>query len=79
MAYRDYLHCDVCDTKSIYDANIDYDNVDLGDISVLCGECSKTYKICLKRKKSGREKERKHTAFGLEEVFKQCKKLEADK
>lgn len=25
MAYADYRHCDLCDRKTFYDANLDYD------------------------------------------------------
>jgi hypothetical protein len=25
MAYADYRHCDICDAKTFYDANLDYD------------------------------------------------------
>lgn len=53
MAYGDYRHCDVCDVKTFYDANLNYGVDDygspfdlerLGDWAVLCVECAKTHK-----------------------------------
>ena len=52
MAYGDYLHCAVCGTKAIYDAEMNYDSAtgeygSLYDIAALCKECSKTHSICI--------------------------------
>jgi hypothetical protein len=45
MAYCDYQHCDVCDCKTFYDARIDWDDYDVGEISTLCRDCAKTHKL----------------------------------
>ena len=50
MAYVDYLHCAVCDCKTLYDAECDYESASgndgsLHDIATLCKECSKTHSI----------------------------------
>lgn len=48
MAYADYTHCDVCDTKAFYDAEIDWDEVNTGAKAVLCRRCAKTHTIEIK-------------------------------
>ena len=49
MAYADYLHCAVCDRKTIYDADLNYDSaVEYGmlhDIVTLCPDCAKTHSL----------------------------------
>ena len=58
MAGCDYYSCDVCGSKTFYDANLSYDdNLEnkithhrwpdgyIGDMAVLCDECAKTHKI----------------------------------
>lgn len=60
MAYADYYHCDVCDTKCFYDANLNWDDATedkeirslpghsldyCGDIRALCINCAKTHKV----------------------------------
>ena len=46
MAYSDYLHCVVCDAKTLYDANVDYDAAtQLGDIATICNKCIKTKRL----------------------------------
>jgi hypothetical protein len=58
MAYGDYQHCAVCDAKTFYDANIDWEsqNVCLDDYGApesvvsLCSDCSKTHKIVVQAK-----------------------------
>jgi len=50
MAYCDYLHCVVCDTKTLYDAEVNYEaatgeNGRLFDIATICKECAKTNSI----------------------------------
>jgi len=56
MAYADYLHCAVCDRKSIYDAELDYESVNneesggLYDIAVICHKCAKTHSIKIENK-----------------------------
>jgi hypothetical protein len=59
MAYADYRLCDVCEEKTFYDANLDYDRdngphglVRLGDWKVLCIECAKTHEIIVKPRAS---------------------------
>jgi hypothetical protein len=58
MAYADYYHCDVCDAKAFYDANLNYDMGDLdsegnpkldyvGSMKVLCDKCSETHEIVI--------------------------------
>lgn len=49
MAHADYTHCDVCDCKVYYDANVDYD-WNLGSMAVLCKECSKTHETIVRKK-----------------------------
>lgn len=44
MAYADYYLCNVCGCKTFYDAGVDY-TYGVGDIAVLCKECSKTHNI----------------------------------
>lgn len=59
MSYCDYRHCDACDAKAFYDANLNYEQPapegesirgwpetkldSLGDWVVLCRECAKTH------------------------------------
>jgi thiol:disulfide interchange protein len=51
MAACDYRSCDVCGGKVFYDANLNYDHDDagnitldyLGDWCVICTECAKTH------------------------------------
>ncbi len=58
MAYADYRHCDICDAKTFYDANLDHDWDEYpetglrntGDLIVLCVTCSKHFDILTKRK-----------------------------
>ena len=58
MAYADYRHCDICDAKTFYDANVDYDWNEYpetglrntGALFVLCVACSKFHDILTKRK-----------------------------
>lgn len=47
MAYFDYLHCAVCESKVLYDADIDYEESNCGDIKVLCKECIKNNTIII--------------------------------
>ena len=58
MAGADYRSCDVCGTKTFYDARLDY-NYDefppiglprLGDWKVICIECAKTHKVVVQKK-----------------------------
>jgi len=44
MAYADYMHCEVCDAKVYYDADIDYSYHECFPV-VLCDECNKTHEI----------------------------------
>ena len=57
MAYADYLHCAVCGTKAIYDADLDYEAATgeygrLYDIAALCKKCMKTHSIVIENKPS---------------------------
>lgn len=51
MAGADYLHCVVCERKTIYDAELNYDAAtdgeygSLHDIATICKECSKTHSL----------------------------------
>ncbi|HJR83474.1 MAG TPA: hypothetical protein VJ775_06060 [Sphingomicrobium sp.] len=59
MAGADYKLCDVCDRKTFYDANVDYDEasmrswpfearpVGVGAWAVLCDACAKTHRISI--------------------------------
>ena len=58
MAYADYYLCDMCGSKAFYDANLNYeDQIDgtyhlghVGDMKVLCVNCSKLYKVTVQAK-----------------------------
>jgi hypothetical protein len=43
MAYLDYKHCFICDSKAYYDAHVDYP--DVIEIIALCSECCKSYTL----------------------------------
>lgn len=55
MAYVDYRHCDICDCKAFYDANLDYDFderpdtglYDVGEWKVICRDCAKTHQVVI--------------------------------
>lgn len=50
VALVDYHHCEVCDCKTFYDAEVEYnDNI----VVSLCGDCKKTHKIIVAEKKNG--------------------------
>jgi hypothetical protein len=49
MAYADYTHCDVCDAKAFYDANVDWDESNTGHKAVLCKKCSLTHTVTILR------------------------------
>jgi hypothetical protein len=59
MAYADYRHCDVCDSKAFYDSNLNYDLEEypdnglfnLGDWKVLCRVCVKTHELKIVEKR----------------------------
>lgn len=59
MAYCDYKHCSVCDCKAFYDANIDWEYQDTGELKVLCKECAKTHELRIVNKEAAPEAERK--------------------
>ena len=48
MAYADYLHCAVCDTKAIYDAYVDYENARASQIAVLCPKCAVHHRLVVR-------------------------------
>lgn len=66
MARADYWLCDVCDGKSFYDANLDWDHarekkserpddhrmipVGAGDMAAICVECAKTHRVIVERR-----------------------------
>lgn len=41
MSKADYLRCNRCDAKVIYDAEVDYDVPNFGAIWALCADCLK--------------------------------------
>jgi hypothetical protein len=47
MAYGDYQHCAICDTKAFYDANIDWGHQRAKEVGTLCTECAKTYRLAV--------------------------------
>lgn len=51
MALSDYYLCDICGSKTFYDANINYNDdgkiTGVGDIQVLCGFCATKYKVII--------------------------------
>ncbi len=56
MAYCDYQHCKLCDTKAFYDADIDWDyqNTDPDNgVVTLCKNCLKTHKIVVVAREEG--------------------------
>jgi hypothetical protein len=52
MAYADYTHCGLCDTKVFYDASVDYE-WNTGDWTALCINCAKTHKIMIRNNGTG--------------------------
>jgi len=50
MAYSEYLHCSVCDNKTIYDGEVDYNYSEAADILVLCSDCFDTHNLVLQTK-----------------------------
>lgn len=60
MAGADYLSCDVCGCKTIYDAEVNYEYANCRDIAALCKDCEKTHRIVIQIKSTdediGREK-----------------------
>lgn len=58
MAASDYRLCDICDKKTFYDAELQYDFkaypktglFNLGDWACLCIECAKTHEVVIKVK-----------------------------
>lgn len=53
MAYVDFQHCAVCDRKTFYDANINWDWQNVGQVLSLCRECAKKFEVQLKNKETG--------------------------
>lgn len=54
MAAGDYRLCDICHSKTYYDANLDFDfkayprwGLRLGDWKVICIECAKTHECVI--------------------------------
>lgn len=55
MALSDYLLCDVCESKVLYDADFPYDFKEypdtglprLGDLAILCRGCAKTHTLAI--------------------------------
>lgn len=58
MAYADYRLCDVCGTKTFYDADLQYDFeqypitglYNLGAWSAICRQCSETHDVIIQPK-----------------------------
>ena len=63
MAYCDYLHCAVCDVKSIYDGDVNYDSANAGDIVILCKTCIKTAEIIVRDRATKQDMEIQHAEF----------------
>lgn len=56
MAYADYLHCPICDIKTVYDANIEYENMRVGEIAAICKDCrAKGYRLRVINMKTTKE------------------------
>lgn len=73
MAYADYIHCEICDTKAIYDANINYEYARAKDMVVLCPECAKHVEILIRNKLTGDLIERTRRCSFLEQFNKDDK------
>lgn len=52
MAYADYYHCDICDSKAFYDAQIDWDETRIGDMKVICKKCAESHDVVVMQKVS---------------------------
>lgn len=63
MALADYRLCDICEGKTFYDANLDYEEPDksrsdypnywlrgVGAWVVICPECAEAHQIIIQRK-----------------------------
>ena len=65
MAAADYWLCDICERKTFYDANLDWDYArelesyrddgrlipaHTGDMMAICIECAKTHRVVIKPK-----------------------------
>ncbi len=60
MAAADYRLCDICNCKTFYDSNLDYDwnNYNkttglsrTGDWAVICEDCATTHEVIIQEKK----------------------------
>lgn len=70
MAYADYTHCAVCDAKAFYDANVDWESQNSGEVAALCLACSKTHEVkVLPREKPLAEA---HTMTALAKALEDC-------
>lgn len=59
MASSDYYLCDVCNSKTFYDAEVHYDAMNshpvthallpdnVGDMAVICERCAQTFKVAV--------------------------------
>lgn len=45
MAGCDYLSCALCGCKTIYDAEVDYEIANIGNIAGLCKACSERFDL----------------------------------
>lgn len=50
MASMDYMHCVVCDCKTVYDGDVDYSNHREVRIISICGKCRETHDILIREK-----------------------------
>lgn len=69
MAGADYWSCDVCGSKTFYDAELDYGNdpyhicredgamlpFGAGDMAAICPSCTKTHEVVVREKAIGKE------------------------
>lgn len=69
MAGSDYQCCSVCGAKCSYNANLAIVKASIS--KTLCVECSKTFEIIIRRKKSKREvKNRESAETFIERILK---------
>ncbi len=59
MAAADYRQCDVCDSKTFYDADLPFEIKDgewvlsnVGDWAVICVSCAQTHEVRIIRKEA---------------------------
>ncbi len=49
MAGANYYRCDLCNARTFYDADVDWEHQhNLGQIAALCKQCSKAYQVVIR-------------------------------